>query len=631
MKRLEIFIAFLLIITKAYAEPMKIDGSDITWEVVSDDSTCTLIIAGEGDMDDLSNNTYPLMSNYNKYPWKSVARRIDKIIVKEGITSIAPCAFQKFIKLKQVELPSTLSSIGRLSFSDCKNLTQLNIPESVEFIGDHAFDHTKIVELTIPPLIKHIPRGLCFGCENLQKVRLHDQIESIGESAFYKCPITLDTLKLPSALRRIDDHAYNGSTCSYVTFPDSLVYIGNQVFESCKFKSINVSSSVQYIGADALGACDSLQKLSFHWQDLDDTDIAYSMFIDDKVNRKIDVSIPINTKEHYEKYFQKGIPLECNYLEKNKPNKDEEILRISYDSITQKMIVNGPEYWNKSLMMRYQSEFLGKKIKTLEFGEGIRYIGCLDGEFDTITNGIEQIVIPSTVDYIHYYIIGDFRHLKNIDVSTSNIHYFSYRGSLYEGSEEYLRIDDAYHPRLLFLSDFSLTSGTYQLLRTVKSIAPFAFSNCVSLKKLIIDHYVDFCDFALSRCDSLETLDCSQSPIGGFRMSKGLFANSVKINDLNLNKFTSIAYRAFYQCYGLTQIRIPCCIKEISSSVFSNCYNLKDIWFGWKSFDGKQISSSAFHELKTSKITLHVPKGYGKLYKQKFNKEFKCSFKIVEY
>ncbi len=32
MKRLEIFIAFLLIITKVYAEPIEMDGSDITWE-----------------------------------------------------------------------------------------------------------------------------------------------------------------------------------------------------------------------------------------------------------------------------------------------------------------------------------------------------------------------------------------------------------------------------------------------------------------------------------------------------------------------------------------------------------------------------------------------------------------------
>ena len=628
MKRLEFFIAFLLIITKSYAELLNLNNSDITWEVVSDDSTYTLIIAGEGDMDDLSNK-YTLWIKDNNYPWKSVASRIDKIIVKNGITSIAPCAFQRFINLKQVELPSTLSSIGRSSFSECKNLTQLNIPESVEFIGDEAFAHSKITELTIPRLIKHISRGLCFGCATLKKVRLHDQIESIGKAAFYNCPISLDTLNLPTALRRIDDLAYKGLMCSYVTFPDSLVYIGNQVFESCKFKSINVSGSVQYIGKDAFGTCDSLQKLSFHWQDLYDTDIACSMFIDDKVNKKVDVSIPINTKEHYEKCFQNGFPFECNYLEKNKPNKDEEVLRILYDSITQKMTVNGPKYWNKSLMRRFQSEFLGKKIKILEFGEGIRYIGYFEEEFGAITKEIEQIVIPSTVDHIHYYIMADFSHLKNIDVSTSNMHYFSYRGSLYEGSEEYLRMDYAYNTHLLFLSDFSLTSGIYQLERGVDWIAPFAFSNCLSLKKVIIDHYVEFCDFALSRCDSLETLDCSRSPIF-FQMSQGMFANSGKINNLDLNEFTSIAYRAFYQCYGLTQITIPCHINEISSSAFSNCYNLKDIWLDWKSFDDKQISSSAFHELKTSKVTLHVPKGYGKLYKQKFNKEFKCSFKIVE-
>lgn len=73
----------------------------------------TLTIWGEGEMYDY---------NWNDIPWILFCDTTDAVVLKHGITHIGNNAFNGFVKLSKIELPSTLTSIGTNAFAGCRKL-----------------------------------------------------------------------------------------------------------------------------------------------------------------------------------------------------------------------------------------------------------------------------------------------------------------------------------------------------------------------------------------------------------------------------------------------------------------------------------------------------------------------------
>ena len=73
----------------------------------------TLTISGTGNMYDY---------NENDMPWLLFRDTTDVVILERGITGIGNNAFNGFVKLGKIELPSTLTSIGANAFAGCRKL-----------------------------------------------------------------------------------------------------------------------------------------------------------------------------------------------------------------------------------------------------------------------------------------------------------------------------------------------------------------------------------------------------------------------------------------------------------------------------------------------------------------------------
>ena len=73
----------------------------------------TLTISGTGNMYDY---------NENDMPWLLFRDTTDVVILERGITHIGNDAFNGFVKLGKMELPSTLTSIGANAFAGCRKL-----------------------------------------------------------------------------------------------------------------------------------------------------------------------------------------------------------------------------------------------------------------------------------------------------------------------------------------------------------------------------------------------------------------------------------------------------------------------------------------------------------------------------
>lgn len=77
-------------------------------------------------------------------------KKIKKVIIKKGVTSISYKAFYKCKNLKEVKIANTVKKIGALSFSETK-IKKITIPKSVTTIGEEALSWCdKLTEITMP-------------------------------------------------------------------------------------------------------------------------------------------------------------------------------------------------------------------------------------------------------------------------------------------------------------------------------------------------------------------------------------------------------------------------------------------------------------------------------------------------
>ncbi len=83
------------------------------------------------------------------------------------------------------------------------------------------------------------------------------------------CDYQATSIEVPAAIEGvpvtvIGDYAFNGSSASTITLPDTITSIGNWAFALCSnLKSVTIPDSVEYIGIQAFDQCSVLSEINF--------------------------------------------------------------------------------------------------------------------------------------------------------------------------------------------------------------------------------------------------------------------------------------------------------------------------------------------------------------------------------
>ena len=170
-------------------------------------------------------------------------------------------------KVTEVVIPSGLKSIPKYVMYNYKGLTSLTIPANVTEIGDQAFynctnlDRVNITDLTAWEKIKfnyygsNNPltnnAGLYVNGEAITKLTIND--DNFNYYAYSGCS-TLTSAEYTYDIKKIPNYAfYKCSNIENIKLLDdsSLEVIGYYAFNGCaKLKTINIPSSVYYVGSD---------------------------------------------------------------------------------------------------------------------------------------------------------------------------------------------------------------------------------------------------------------------------------------------------------------------------------------------------------------------------------------------
>ncbi|MBQ7239573.1 MAG: leucine-rich repeat domain-containing protein, partial [Bacteroidales bacterium] len=244
----------------------------------------------------------------------------DTELILPEVDGIDDGAFKNSM-MKEVNIPSSITSIGYNAFQGCKNLYYFIIPENIESIGNEAFIYCnnlkrvyncstltlrsnssyngyvayyasyvynncqkegdyvlttesdqkyvcgyvgKETELVLPEA-DGISNDAFNGCNALTCVSLPNSMKSIGSNAFYNCS-ELINVSLSENLTIIGSYAfYNCNKLQDFVLPDALTSIDDYAFYGCtKLTSITIPNDVNLIGDYAFRGCTGLTNVTIN-------------------------------------------------------------------------------------------------------------------------------------------------------------------------------------------------------------------------------------------------------------------------------------------------------------------------------------------------------------------------------
>lgn len=149
------------------------------------------------------------------------SEEIKKLVVSKGITEIGNSIFERCSNMTMASFPNTLKRIGKRAFFQFSDggLTTLQIPSSVDTIGDEAFANQSMVTVTLPETLTTLGTYLFQSADALQSVRV--ECAEIPAFCFVRCK-KLNQMTISKNVKKIGANIVN-----YCSLLDTITYEGS--------------------------------------------------------------------------------------------------------------------------------------------------------------------------------------------------------------------------------------------------------------------------------------------------------------------------------------------------------------------------------------------------------------------
>ena len=603
----------------------------------------------------------------------SNCRSLTSITIPDSVTSIGLCAFGRCNSLMNITIPKSVTNIIdgaffgctklstvyyegsladwlKISFEDdaylcsnpCSNgadlyingtkLTDVEIPSTVTSIGYHAFFGCKsITSITIPTSVTRIEREAFLYCTSLKSFYYQGTLADwvaisfsySSHPCYYGADLYINGTKLtgdvtiPSTATSIGNYAFCGcKSITSVTIPDSVTSIAGYAFEGCtSLRSITIPDSVTSIGWYAFAGCSSLEEITIP-------------FVGSSANATTASKETLFGYSFGTSSYTGGVATEQKYANGSVPVKYYIPESLKKVTVTGGNILYGAFYGCTGLT----NIVLGDSVKSI--GEKA-FSSCSSLEEITIsfvgssvnattasketlfgyifgtssyTGGTVTTQYYSSSSSAKYYIPSS---LKKVTVTGGNILYGAFYGctglttivlgdsvktiggKVFYNCTGLSSVSIPNAVKNIGDSAFSGCSGLTSITipDSVTSIGNSVFSSCSSLESVTLGNGItSFGNYLFSNCTSLKSVYYTGSLADWVGISfpsassnpcyngADLYINGEKLTNVEIpSAATSIGSYAFYGCTGITSVTIPNSVVSIGNSAFAGCSSLEEM------------------------------------------------------
>lgn len=191
------------------------------------------------------------------------------------VTAIADYAFRAS-QFTSITIPASINAIGHSAFLICHSLEEIIVDEANNHYKDVGGvlltkDGSVLIQFPIAKSITEydIPYGVvtigvnACNCCKLESVTFPETVVNIGDQSFNNC-VSMKSISLPPYLKRIGEYAFSNNTIlTTLTIPGEVAEIGESAFYGChRLQSVEIPASVLKIGCSAFSSCRSLKQIS---------------------------------------------------------------------------------------------------------------------------------------------------------------------------------------------------------------------------------------------------------------------------------------------------------------------------------------------------------------------------------
>ena len=402
--------------------------------------------------------------------------QLEKIVLPKNIEELSLDSAIEESFLREIVLPPTMTYL--YGINNCERLEHIEIPESVDCIGEYALSGCpKLKELYIPKNVKDIRGGLLAGDKLIKEITVSEEnpyfvsidgvvyTRDLKTLVAYPCGSGRKVYKVPEGTKELGMGAFMESDIEEIILPESLTSIGKDCFKFCeKLRQLIMPDSVTKLGFRSLAYCQCLEHLHLSTSLKAIEGQTFNSCVSLK---RLDVPESVKT-------------IDASAIVWNEEGFEEIILNEGVEGIT-------TEYGKKIFMHVKQSV-------------------------------LRKIYIPSTVKNLMTGIFFNCTDLESLVIAENSPYFKTVDGAIYtKDGKELVAVPDWNR------EDFSIAEGTeiigegcfwrFNMLQkihippTLRIIESRAFDSCSSLKEICLPETLEVIgERTFDDCDSLTTI-----------------------------------------------------------------------------------------------------------------------------
>ncbi|MBE6740995.1 MAG: leucine-rich repeat domain-containing protein [Ruminococcaceae bacterium] len=180
------------------------------------------------------------------------AQQLESIVIPESVSIIGDYAFASCLMLDNVVLPSSVDELSDYAFNSCPMLKSVSFPENLISIGAHAFGYCDLREINLPSSLESIGKYAFYRNYNLTEAVLPNSVTEMDSFVFEDCR-ALSSVTLSENLGAVAWGTFaNCEALSSIVVPEGCTEIEGAAFMGCKaLESVYLPSTLEYVGRNA--------------------------------------------------------------------------------------------------------------------------------------------------------------------------------------------------------------------------------------------------------------------------------------------------------------------------------------------------------------------------------------------